>query len=109
MTGPADQGPWAIVDAEVAGVDALKERLSTLLSVVALLAIAGGTGWGLWEHIGPWSLVAAGFLMACMVGYTDYARRPPESETVTPQPKRVPLPGPSHAGNLHVKGPGASA
>jgi len=89
-----------------------KEHVSTVLSTVAILAIVVGLTWGLWPHIGPWSLCAGGVALAVLVTIADSARKPDALPAVEPDPEPVtkPLvPGPTDAGNLHAKGPGASA
>ena len=105
---PVESGLWVTTDPpEVAAT--MKERISTLLSTVAMLAMAGGVGWGLWPHLGPWAVAIAGLLLALMVSFADHARKTPDVDEAEPPPKPskpVP-PGPTDPGNLHTKGPGS--
>lgn len=88
--------------------DTAKEHVSTALSTAAILAIVAGVGLGLWPHWGPWSLTAAGVLLAVLVAWTDSMRRPPKPvPALALTPVRKPLPGPESPGTMHVKGPGA--
>jgi hypothetical protein len=92
----------------------VKEHLSTLLSVAAMLAVAVGLGWGLWIYglgsgrgggWGPYGLIPAGLLLAFMtaVAASGRDRRP---EPIEP-PEKPPVPGPTDPGRLHARGPGA--
>ena len=85
----------------------LKERVSTVLSTLAMLAISGGSAWALWDRLGPLCVVVGGFVLAISVGYSDAARRP-KSLTVKSDRKKS-VPGPSDPGRLHAKGPGATS
>lgn len=89
-----------------------KERVSTMLSTVAVLAITVGVTWGLWAHIGPWALCAGGLVLALMVQLADNARRASSGgadglRAQSTAPNEPGPPGPTSPGNLHTKGPGA--
>lgn len=105
MTSPSSPngvGPRVHVAEDL---DAMKERISTWLSTLAILAMAGGLGWGLWPHLHAWCLPIAGAALALMVLWADLARRPPEAK---PEPvlEEPPPPGPTDPGRVHVRGPG---
>jgi hypothetical protein len=102
---PPDPRVWVEADDDHPA-ELVKEHASTLLSNVAVVAVAVGVGWGLWPHVGPWALCAAGLTLAALIGVADWLRRPrplPEAPgEAQPQP-----PGPSDPGRLHTRGPGA--
>jgi membrane protein YdbS with pleckstrin-like domain len=84
--------------------DLMKEHLSTWLSSAAILAVAAGVTWGLWQFLGPWSLCIGGVVLALLVAIADVLREPaqsppPAEPTGKPQP-----PGPTDPGNVHVSG-----
>ena len=87
------------------GAERFKETLSTLIDVVAMVAVAAGVGWGLWSRIGPWSVAAAGLLLFGMSVASSMVR-----QSSTPAPPVVEavdadfLPGPEHPGTVHVVG-----
>lgn len=87
--------------------EALKERLSTWLSAAAMVMFTVGLTLGLWPYWGPWSLCAGATALGAFLAYSDSARRPDPVKVVKPV-KPTP-PGPTSAGRLHTKGPGASA
>lgn len=107
MTSPVDPAKdvWVTTGADP---DLAKERASTWLSVLAMLAISTGITLGLWIEAGwgPWSLCGGGLVLACMISYSDHARRPRDPEPAEPA-ERKPVPGPTDPGNMHAKGPGA--
>jgi hypothetical protein len=94
---------------EHADLERGKERASTLLSVGAILMITVGLAWGLWPELGPWSLCVGGAALALMVAISDEMRAPKPAEAPPPEPADPTVPGPSDPGNLHAKGPGATA
>lgn len=83
--------------------EGLKETLSTLLDVAAMLAVAGGVGWGLWAVIGPWAVSVGGVLLFGMSALSSATRRPPEAAPQVVEEPEI-LPGPAHPGTLHVVG-----
>jgi hypothetical protein len=105
---PAEMTP-ATELVEVEPAETVKEHVSTLLSNVAILAMVVGLTWGLWSHLGPWALCAGGFALAVLVSVTDFARRPQLLPEAEPAPPPKGPPGPTSAGNLHTKGPGAES
>lgn len=111
-TVDADARPDAgvvIVEPEpIERVELLKEHVSTWLSVVAMLAMSGGVGWGLWARFGPYALFFGGALLATFVMISDAGRRPKPLHVAAPE-RKAEVPGPSSAGNLHAKGPGGKS
>jgi hypothetical protein len=107
-SGPRQPEPDTfVIDPEVdTAAEALKERISTVLSAAAMLTMSGGVAWGLWPWLGPFAIAVGGLLLALFVGLADSARRP-EPETIK-RPGRRPVPGPSDPGNLHARGPGST-
>jgi len=87
----------------------LKEVVSTLLSAGAMVAVAGGVGWGLWPWLGPFAVAVGGLLLTVFVVIADAGRRPrPETVERSRSYRDSPVPGPSAPGKLHAKGPGAT-
>jgi hypothetical protein len=86
--------------------EALKERLSTWLSTVAIGLFVTGLVLGCWPHWGAWSLCVGGATLGISVAYADAARAP-KPVKLPPTPDKPSPPGPTSAGNLHTKGPGA--
>lgn len=87
--------------------EALKDRISTWLSTVALVAMAGGVGWGVWPWLGPFAVAVGGGLLALFVVMADAGRKP--VAVTAERPGRGPVPGPTDAGMMHAKGPGATS
>jgi hypothetical protein len=54
----------------------LRERITDLLDVLGLLAVAAGVGGGLWPRIGWWALVVAGALLLVGVQVAEMVGRP---------------------------------
>ncbi len=106
---PFDQPAPEPLEAVLDGPERVKDHVSTMLSTVSMLAVSGGLGWGLWPHLGPWSIAIAGVLLGILVAGADAARAPKPAPMAPPEPvKRPTVPGPSDPGRLHAKGPGAT-
>jgi hypothetical protein len=119
MTSPLDdrKAMWVTTSSDP---DLTKERISTWLSAVAMLAISTGLVLGLWFEAGwgPWSLCVGGLVLAMMISYADHSRKvtsQPEPDPGQIEPGGHPgrmrptrrAPGPTSPGNIHTKGPGA--
>ena len=87
--------------------ESLKEVVSTLLSAVAMLAMATGATWAAWEPFGPIALTVGGVLLTLLLAISDAARRPKPETIETTRASKAPVPGPTDAGRMHARGPGA--
>jgi hypothetical protein len=102
MTQPDDS---ALLELAEVG-ESLKERLSTLIDVAGVLAIAAGIGWGLFPVVGPYAVAIGGVIVIVLNLVAGLLRRPPAlpEVPVSPAPPGRPAPGPTDPGNLHVSG-----
>lgn len=103
MTQPMMPEPLDLVEP----YEPMKERLSTFLDTLGILAIAIGTAWGLFSVLGPYAVAIGGVIAIGLNALAGLARGrvvEPETEPVE-QPRLLrPLPGPEDSGNLHVSG-----
>jgi hypothetical protein len=82
----------------------LQDILGSLVDVMGMLAVAAGTGWGLWEWIGPFALIPAGLMLIFLSAVAAGLRNRPEPVQEDPRPAVQPLPGPGHPGRVHISG-----
>lgn len=101
MTEPTEPSGFELADAD----EQIKERLSTMLDTLGILALAIGSAWGLFSVVGPYAVAIGGVIVIGLNTIAGYARRPRQAEPVAPvSPSPALPPGPHDPGNLHVSG-----
>lgn len=77
---------------------------TTFLDTLGVLLVAAGCGWAAWQVHPAWGLLAAGVVVTLLSAFAQWRDRPIPFRRLDDDASDVPLPGPTHPGNLHVIG-----
>ena len=82
----------------------VNQLTTTFLDTLALLLIAGGTGFSLWVKVNPPTGVIAAGIFVLFGSVLAQRRATPKSLKPVERDDEDDLPGPTDPGNLHVMG-----
>jgi hypothetical protein len=84
-------------------VDRVNELTTTFMDVAAALLLAGGCGYAVWVTFGlAWGMIVTAVALMVLSALAQLRSRPRVQAYEPVEP--VEMPGPSHAGNLHIAG-----